>query len=164
MLNLLKIWVVNNNLEIFVLFIIDMILIVWFGEGYYGIIVKYKEKMIILCVFYQYFEDFYINFLMFDFVLFDICDVYRKFMENEENVVMNIVYVRSIDELKREFKKNFKEFEIIFKGFDYYDLYVSFIGKKYIVVFLREILKDFFQNQIIYFLQFLFVQENLNKK
>lgn len=81
---------------------------------------------------------------MFDFVLFDICDVYRKFMENEENVVMNIVYVRSIDELKREFKKNFKEFEIIFKGFDYYDLYVSSIGKKYIVVFLREILKDFF--------------------
>lgn len=52
MLNLLKIWAVNNNLEIFVLFIIDMILIVWFGEGYYGIIVKYKEKMIILCVFY----------------------------------------------------------------------------------------------------------------
>ncbi len=164
MLNSLKIWAANNNLEMFALLTTDMIPIVWLGEGYYGIIAKYKEKMIIPCALYQHFEDLYINFPMSDFVPFDICDAYRKLMENEENVAMNIVYARSIDELKREFKKNFKEFEIVFKGPDYYDLYVSPIGKKYVVAPLKEILKDFFQNQIIYFSQLLSVQENLNKK
>lgn len=164
MLNSLKIWAANNNLEMFALLTTDMIPILWLGEGYYGIIAKYKEKMIIPCALYQHFEDLYINFPMSDFVPFDICDAYRKLMENEENVAMNIVYARSIDELKREFKKNFKEFEIVFKGPDYYDLYLSPIGKKYVVAPLKEILKDFFQNQIIYFSQLLSVQENLNKK
>lgn len=134
-----------------------MIPIIWLGEGYYGIIAKYKEKMIMPCALYQHFEDLYINFPMSDFVPFDICDAYKKLLENEENVAMNIIYARTIDEIKREFKKNFKEFEIIFKGPDYYDLYVSPISKKvYCCTFERNFERFFSKSDYVFYTAFVF--------
>ncbi|WAM31591.1 hypothetical protein [Caldicellulosiruptor naganoensis] len=164
MLNSMKIWAANNSYDTFTDLTLDMIPIIWLGEGYYGIVEKNKTKTIMPCALYQYFDDLYINFPVSNFSALDICEAYKKLFENEENVAMNIIYAKTIEDLKREFNKNFKDFDILFEGPDYYDLYFSPVSKRYIVAPIREILKTIFEHQLIYFHKLLNIHERFKEK
>ena len=164
MLNSMKIWAANNNFDIFTDLTLDMIPIVWLGEGYYGIVEKNKERIIMPCALYQYFDDLYENFPVSNFSVLDICEAYKKLFENEGNVAMNIVYAKTIDELKKEFGKNFKDFDVLFEGPGYYDLYFSPVSKRFVVAPIREILKRMFEMQLVYFHKLLNVHEKFKEK
>ncbi|WAM33879.1 hypothetical protein [Caldicellulosiruptor morganii] len=161
MLNSLKIWAANNNLDIFADLTLDMIPIVWLGEGYYGIVQKQSDRIIMPCALYQHFDDLYINFPVSNYSALEICEAYRKLFENEENVAMNITYAKTLDQLKKEFGKNFRDFDIIFKGPDYYDLYFNPVSKRHVVAPVGEILKTIFEQQLIYFHKLISIHEKL---
>lgn len=164
MLNSIKIWAANNNFDLFADLTLDMVPVIWLGEGYYGIVERNTDRIIMPCALYQYFDDLYANFPVSNFSALDICEAYKKLFESEENVAMNIVYAKTIEELKKEFNKNFKDFDILFEGPGYYDLYFSPISKRYVVAPIREILKRIFEMQLVYFHKLLNVHEKFKEK
>lgn len=41
----MKIWAANNNFDMFTDLTLDMIPIIWLGEGYYGIVERIKREL-----------------------------------------------------------------------------------------------------------------------
>lgn len=152
LLNSMKIWAYMNDLFLYTDLTMDMVPIVWAGEGYYCVVKDNGKYAIVPCAM--------VNRIRIPEKKSPIqelrpLEIYKQLVAEEPSVALNLVNAKTEEELKEEFGKLYKNFEIVFEGPGVYDLYYDPIQKKKYVMQYTTILKRLFETHFMYFYRIL---------